>query len=172
MWLKMVFLYFWINLVSPVFCLCLPLLFWDTKWVFEMFCQWKRNELYIQVSIAVREKLSWDYYFSIIAFCLVVFEQLSSQLPLIQDAWGGKRSLKFYLWRAPRVISFSRVWIAGVWGGIHPSCLHCLASIITPGWCVWCEGSCRRLGSPCCLLWSSRQLVCTGNGMPSWVSNP
>lgn len=175
MGLKMIFLYFWINFGSPVFCLCLLLLFWDTKWVFEMFCLWKRNEFCIQVSIAVGEKQSWDYYFSIIAFCLVVFEQLSFQLPLIQDAWGGKMSLKFCVWCAPCAISFSWVWIAEVWAGIHPSCLV-LPCIHYHSWLlcsVW--GELQEPGQCCCccsILESSRQSVCTVNGMPSWVSDP
>lgn len=168
MWLKIIFLYFSINSVSPVFFLCLLLLFWDIKWVFEMFCLWKRNELYIQVSIAVREKLSWDYYFSIIAFCLVVFDQLSSQPPPIQDAWGGKRPLKFSVWSAPLVISFSWVWISWVWGGIHPGCLAvpCIHYHCWPECLVWAAGGWAVL------LWSSRQFLCTVNGIPSQVSDP
>lgn len=63
----------------------LLVLLWDLELIFEMLSLWQRRKLYNLGSML--ENLSW-YSFSIIAFLLVVFTQLSSQLPFIQDSWG------------------------------------------------------------------------------------
>lgn len=160
MWLKVIF-----SLLLNKFCLTCLLPLPTTTFL--------RNEMGFWDVLSMKKKWAFIFrsalwsgkncpeiiIFSIIAFCLVVFEQLSSQLYLIQDAWGGKRSLKFYVQRAPRFISFYRVWIAWVWGAaLHPSCLalpriHCHCWPVSLVW-----GELQEAGSCCCCLLPAAKL--------------
>lgn len=159
-----------LSLLLTEFCftILLPLLlllFWDLGWIFKMLSGWKGNELYIQVSTVVREKLSWGYCFSIISSLLVVFCILFLLSPSYTEG-----ALKFYVQRAPLFIptvdTLSLRRGSSQLPCIALNTLSLFACVFSVRWVKEAE-QCYRY-----LLYSSRKLVCVMNGKPFWFSDP